>query len=322
MKRVLIVAVASALALAAGPAFSEWVYEGKWGSFGQGNGQFYGLYGIAVNPHTGYVYACDSYNHRIQYFTSTGSYLGQWGTEGTGRGQFDTVRGVEVDPDSGWVYAVDAYNLRVQYFSARGDFLGEWDVPTRNDNLADVAVNTVDDRVYVVHRGWGDITYYDLGGSMVGSWGRMGHGDGEFWGPNGAAVAPGGDVYIVDLGNFRMQYFTKNGSFLGKWGSRGSGPGQFDSPCGADVARYGTVFVTDARNDRLQYFTATGSFLGIIGERGQGNGQLWWPADVALDAGGNRLYVSENGNNRIQYFKRDNPTVAPSSLGRVKALFQ
>jgi DNA-binding beta-propeller fold protein YncE len=101
--------------------------------------------------------------------------------------------------------------------------------------------------------------------------------------------------------------------YEGQWGSSGSG---------VAVAPNGNVYVADGFNQCIQYFTPTGSFLGKWGSYGTGNGQLWWPADVALDAGGNRLYVSENGNNRIQYFKRDNPTVAPSSLGRVKALFQ
>jgi hypothetical protein len=37
---------------------------------------------------------------------------------------------------------------------------------------------------------------------------------------------------------------------------------------------------------------------------------------------GARLYVGEGGNNRIQYFNRNKPAVAPTSLGRVKSLFK
>jgi hypothetical protein len=63
-------------------------------------------------------------------------------------------------------------------------------------------------------------------------------------------------------------------------------------------------------------------YEGQFGSFGRGNGQFWWPADVDVGAGGDRLYVSDNGNNRVQYFKRDNPAVTPASLGRVKALFK
>jgi hypothetical protein len=34
------------------------------------------------------------------------------------------------------------------------------------------------------------------------------------------------------------------------------------------------------------------------------------------------VYVVDSGNNRIQYFKRVEPAVAPASFGRVRALFK
>jgi DNA-binding beta-propeller fold protein YncE len=37
---------------------------------------------------------------------------------------------------------------------------------------------------------------------------------------------------------------------------------------------------------------------------------------------GTTVYVADAGNNRIQYFKRVEPGVAPASLGKVKALFR
>ena len=41
----------------------------RWGSSGNGNGEFNGPYGIVVDQN-GYVYVSDRYNHRIQKFTS------------------------------------------------------------------------------------------------------------------------------------------------------------------------------------------------------------------------------------------------------------
>jgi hypothetical protein len=37
---------------------------------------------------------------------------------------------------------------------------------------------------------------------------------------------------------------------------------------------------------------------------------------------GARLYVADNDNRRVQYFNRNAPAVAPTSLGRVKAPFR
>ncbi|NIT36042.1 MAG: hypothetical protein GTN49_06010 [candidate division Zixibacteria bacterium] len=81
-------------ACAESPTEPEWepTYAGQWGSEGSGNGEFQGPFGVAVAAN-GDVYVVDADNHRIQYFTPTGSFLGKWGTRGTGDGQFDNPGG-------------------------------------------------------------------------------------------------------------------------------------------------------------------------------------------------------------------------------------
>jgi len=75
-------------------------------------------------------------------------------------------------------------------------------------------------------------------------------------------------------------------------------------------------------NQRIQYFTAAGSFLGSLGRLGSGKGEFTNPQDLGFSRAGNRLYVADTDNNRIQYFRWSDPAVAPTSLGRVKALFR
>jgi DNA-binding beta-propeller fold protein YncE len=84
----------------------------------------------------------------------------------------------------------------------------------------------------------------------------------------------------------------------------------------------GIVYVADARNHRVQYFTPSGSFLGKWGSFGTGNGQFNWPSAVGVTANGARVYVADYRNHRIQYFRESLPTVTPSSVGRIKALFR
>jgi sugar lactone lactonase YvrE len=62
------------------------------------------------------VWVADSYNNRIQEFTSSGTYITQFGTTGTGNGQFDAPIGVAID-GSGNVWVADFHNNRVQEFS-------------------------------------------------------------------------------------------------------------------------------------------------------------------------------------------------------------
>ncbi len=233
MKKLAITTAAALGALAAFCAWGGWVYEGQWGSRGSGNGQFDDPGGVEVAPN-GNVYVGDQYNHRIQYFTPTGSFLGKWGSFGSGNGQFD--------------------------------------------------------------------------------------------GPAGVAVAFTGNVYVTEDGayyeNYRVQYFTSSGSYLGKWGSKGTGNGQFNGPLGVAVAPNGNVCVADRQNHRIQYFTPTGSFLEKWGSYGTGNGQFYLPCAVAFNAAGDPVYISDGGNDRVQYFKWVTVAVVPTSLGRVKALFE
>ena len=107
-----------------GAAFGEFVYRGEWGSFGTGPGRFNCPFGVDCDiVGNGLVYVVDYENHRVQYFTATGSYLGQWGYFGNGDGQFRYPWGVEVK--WGRVYVSDTRNHRIQYFTHAGSFLGK-----------------------------------------------------------------------------------------------------------------------------------------------------------------------------------------------------
>jgi DNA-binding beta-propeller fold protein YncE len=107
---------------------------------------------VAVAPN-GRVYVADSLNHRIQYFTGTGSFLGRWGSAGTGDGQFDTPSGVHVGPD-GTVYVSDTFNQRIQYFAPQGRFLGAFGAagpgPGRFAYPLGLAMDGTGRRLYVV----------------------------------------------------------------------------------------------------------------------------------------------------------------------------
>ncbi len=159
MKKVLVIAAVTALAAA---AYGAWVYEGKWGTRGSGNGQFEepGAIGIAAN---GNVYIGDQYNHRIQYFTSTGSFLGKWGKYGTGDGEFNRPVIPKVAPN-GNVYVTDYNNHRIQYFTSTGSFLGKWGkTGTGNGEFQgtkDLAFTSNGARCYVIDGGNHRVQYF------------------------------------------------------------------------------------------------------------------------------------------------------------------
>jgi DNA-binding beta-propeller fold protein YncE len=96
----------------------------------------------------------------------------------------------------------------------------------------------------------------------------------------------------------------------------------FKYPWDGAISPNGNVYIADQGNHRIQYFTPTGSFLGSWGGYGSGPGEFNGPIGIDVSLSGTRVYVADYSNQRIQYFNRNEPAVAPASLGKVKALFR
>jgi tripartite motif-containing protein 71 len=95
-----------------------------------GSGEFYYLFGIAIDQTSGNVYVADTGNNRIQVFTRTGNFIGAWGSFGTDNGQLYNPFGIAIDQTSGNVYVADTFNQRIQIFTRTGNFIGAWNTGT------------------------------------------------------------------------------------------------------------------------------------------------------------------------------------------------
>ncbi len=277
-----------------------------WGSNGTGNGQFQGLYGIAVNS-SGNVYVTDTSNYRIQEFSSTGTYITKWGGAGSGNGQFSGPSGIAVN-SSGDVYVADTGTDRIQEFSSTGTYITQWGslgiCPSCSNGQFNqpygIAVDS-SGNVYVADTGNNRIQEFNSAGAYITQWGNLGSGNGQFNGPGGIAVDSSGNVYVSDHLNNRMQEFSSTGTYITQWGSYGNSPGQFNGPSGVAVDSTGNVYVVDWGNSRIQEFSSTGTYITQWGSTGNGNGQFSSPEGIAVDSSGN-VYVADDWNNRIEEF--------------------
>ena len=87
----------------------------KWGSEGNGTGQFYLPQGIAVDSSDN-VYVADIKNDRIQKFDSDGNFITQWGSFGNGTGQFASRVHIAINLADN-VYVSDYGNHHIQVFA-------------------------------------------------------------------------------------------------------------------------------------------------------------------------------------------------------------
>ena len=82
------------------------------GGYGNGEGEFDCLAGVAVNRIGQFIIA-DRYNHRIQIFDPSGHFLRTFGSQGSTDGKFNYPWGICTD-SLGFIYVCDKENHRIQ----------------------------------------------------------------------------------------------------------------------------------------------------------------------------------------------------------------
>jgi len=159
-------------------------------------------------------------------------------------------------------------------------------------------------RLYVADTAEHRIHIFERDGSLAGSIGRRGTGDGEFNYPTYLWRTPEGRLYVTDSLNFRVQAFDARGGFVGKFGRQGDGTGDAARQKGVATDRHGHVYVVDALFHAFQIFDATGRLLLPVGQRGQDRGEFWLPTGIFIDQDDDdMIYIADSYNQRIQVLR-------------------
>jgi DNA-binding beta-propeller fold protein YncE len=241
-------------------------FEGEWGSYGGGRGQFGPIGGLATDA-AGDVYVVDSSHDRIEKFDAVGDFIASWGASGSGIGQF-------------------------RFFSSQN--------PTRPPG-GGIAV--AGNYVYVADSGNNRIERFNLQGGEPLAFGSKGAGPGQFSYPRGVA-ASAGEVVVADDDNQRIEKFDSSGNFESSVGSAGSGPAQFGFPYGVSLDAAGNVYVADDINHRIVKLGPQLDFVWAAGGFGSAPGRLAFPRALAASAGG-ETFVADTANGRIEVFGPD-----------------
>ena len=95
-----------------------------WGTFGTGDGQFFGHEGIAVDSN-GDNHVTDVGHNRVQKFTRTGNFIRKWGSQCSDNDQFMIPHGIATFAVDTLLVA-DSANDRIQEFLNDGAFITKW----------------------------------------------------------------------------------------------------------------------------------------------------------------------------------------------------
>jgi tripartite motif-containing protein 71 len=181
------------------------VFVWQQGAGTGGDGETYNQpAGVAVGQ-DGTVYVADTRNKRIQVLDgATGVLQSTFGTS-----NLTTPNGLTVDPATGNIFVADSGRKAVQVFTAGGSFARSI-TATAMKRPYDVAVD--DTSVYVTDRGQNKFFMFTKAtGALVGSFGALGSGNGQFQDPQGIGFGDG-ELFISDVKNDRIQVWCVSSS--------------------------------------------------------------------------------------------------------------
>lgn len=220
-------------------------------------GTFNEIWGLAVDA-DGFVYASDTWNHRIQKFTADGEFVAAWGTFGltdAGLSAMWGPRGIAVDADNN-VYVADTGNKRILVFDSGGNPIrqigqggaldGELDEPTS------VAVSS-DGRVFVADTWNQRVQVFTADGALVNKWSISGWEGQSLDNKPYIALDNLGRVYVTDPKAYRVIVFNDVGLFQYTFGDFGNDSLSMDIPSGLAVFE-GRLYVVDTNNNRVMRF--------------------------------------------------------------------
>lgn len=199
-----------------------------FGEYGEEPGQF--IYPVAITKDdSGHLYVAEyGGNDRIQKFTIDGEVVTTFGSFGTAEGQFQRPSGIvwghQTIPKSvvtkeilelgdearilDVIFVADAINNRIHVYADEGIYL-ETIIDSAEKESADIEYPydialAPDDTLFLVEYGAGRVTQIDTQGKLLGRYGSVGRGVGQFYTPWGIAVDQQGRVFVADTGNHRI----------------------------------------------------------------------------------------------------------------------
>ncbi|MDG6221231.1 MAG: 6-bladed beta-propeller, partial [Candidatus Thermoplasmatota archaeon] len=284
--------------------------------------------GVKIDETRNRIYVADTYAERVQVFDMERNHIatirggdGNYTDNALPTGNLTFKHPYDVNIDSnGMIYVLDTDHQVIQVFdpvtfnhshSLEGSSWSSFDGFWAGDIRWACGFDMVDDVIYIADTYNHRVKIIDLDGNFLGVVGlneTSGSTNEHFARPRGVGVGNGGMIYVADSDNNRIQVFNPDLSFNTSLSS--SGLAVFDNmhfnyPEGVAVDASGNIYVADSNNHRIQAYSSTGNHLFTIGSStqrasGSDNFHLFNPSSVKIH--GNRIYVVDKGNARIQVF--------------------
>jgi DNA-binding beta-propeller fold protein YncE len=298
---------------------SAFTFVSQFGTRGVGAEQFTQVYGVAVDPVNGWVYAVDGAG-RVEKSDLNGNFISQFGV-----GTLNEPRQVTVAPN-GDVLVMNARDHDCLVFSGAGASLTSFGSLGAGDGMftADprgVAVSADGTLAFVTDSGGKRIEVFNLlssGGDYTGATFAYTipsavSGPGQFVGPRGLTTTSDNHLLLTDEWGFNLHEmtFTATGATatVNTTPIAPPVPG-VNAPRGVHVAANGQIYISDYWNQRVEYMNPNGTGAQAFGFRGNvsQSGAINFAWDAAIQPVTGDIFVANRENNQIAAFS---PTGAP-----------
>lgn len=142
-------------------------------------------------------------NSRVMKFSPEGRFIGAWGTPGKGPGQFDLPHSIVVDAQDR-VIVGDRENNRIQVFDSDGKHLATFAGFAPYGLALDKR-----GRLFVADGRAAKILHVGNDGKVVGSWGQLGDGPGQFRMPHMLTFDASGNLLVAEVNGSRLQLLKR-----------------------------------------------------------------------------------------------------------------
>jgi len=220
----------------------------KFGSHGNGPGQFNTPCDIAVSEKTGTIAVADFENKRIELFSSDGNYLREIKLKNSCVAVAFTKSGdiITVGSDDDYLTSL---------FTESGQFIKHMDYEPLG--LPDQVSVGNDGRIIACDCKNNEIRVITPDGKHLLLSFRASDCDQSLF----CAVYHQDRFFVSDNKANCIKVFSKEGKFLYNIGSQGTGDGQLKGPAGLAIDKFNNLIVCDVENRRLQIFGLDGKFV-------------------------------------------------------------
>lgn len=158
-----------------------------------------------------------------------------------------------------------------------------------------------DNRLYLIDQSTRRIKVFDRDFKLIRLVGQAG----QYSAPSDLCTNEENSIFVCDAGTHRILKYNEQGQFLLAWGGLGSEQGQLKCPACISTLNDRRLAVSDWGNHRVEIFTYDGDHLLSVGQRGKLLAEFQRPLGLVFDANASKLFVCDEGNDRVMIFNQD-----------------